>query len=113
MATEDKGSWDSIDETRSFQEQIGRSHDTGTMDGDSGMDEADTPLPLSMPDEALDLEDGSTDDMDERGFREQLPTQLTEDAQMIDPEMEYGKQKGAGDDKAGEDGDAEDEKAAY
>lgn len=61
MAKEDITSWDTTEASEGFREKLGKRHQ-----------EAGMPLPLSMPDEPLSLQD-SPPDMDRRAFREQLP----------------------------------------
>jgi hypothetical protein len=67
-AGKDMGSWDKLEDTESFREQIGKKHGKGADRDIMGyQDNAGSPGMISMPDEVLAADNGS--------FREQLPSQ--------------------------------------
>jgi|GEM_PF-3490932 hypothetical protein len=79
MADQDNGSWDKVEASESFQEKIGKQHDTvsGDMASDQMSAEED-PSVISMPDESLAADDSMS-------FREQLP--MDDGAQMSSDEF--------------------------
>lgn len=81
MAQTDEGtdSWDKVEASESFAEQIGKQHTASELSGDMGsVDSAEQEELLTMPDESLDMEEIG-------GFREQLGT--SDDGQMSSEEF--------------------------
>lgn len=65
-ADESMGSWDKVEATESFQEQIGRQQDDSQVSGDMAGRSAEDPAMISMPEESMAAEEIGS-------FREQLP----------------------------------------